>query len=181
LGGNWQVKRGGKRRITTEFHGIVKQGRFLLPPVQKQLRERLLASMKDGTRVKEGLVREVRDGTYKQLQTIFGLVINYIIVSFNDLGWDSSILLKTDLPTGVPVTKGLLKEYFYIVCPIEDEEGNRITLSKANIMQRMKFIDDMRNHAASQWGIDIPDPNPNWQQKVEAKNEGKYNRTRSHK
>ena len=154
-----------------EFHGEIQRGELTLSPKQSESRQQWLAGLKDGTKIKEILVREVRDGTYKQIQTIFGLVIAYIVEGFNDLGWDSSYLLKTDLPTGIPVTKGLLKEYFYVVCPIEDDEGNRITLSQANVLQRMKFIDDTRNYAASQWGMDIPDPDPNWLRKVEAKNE----------
>lgn len=145
-----------------ELHGEILNHELTLSDIQSKSRQQWLASLKDGTRVKETLVRETKEGTYQQIKTIFGLVIAMIVTGFNDLGWDSSYLLKTDLPTGVPITKGLLKEYFYIVCPIEDEEGNRITLSKANIMQRMKFIDDTRNFAASQWGMDIPDPNPNW-------------------
>lgn len=149
-----------------DFHGTIQKGRLTLPAAQKELRMRSLASMKDGTNVRETIVREGRNKTHQQIKTIFGLVIATIIQSFEDNGWDSSILLNTKQPTGVPVTKGLLKEYFYSMCPIENDEGDRITLSKATIEQAMKFIDNTRNWAASQWSIHIQNPDPNWREKL---------------
>lgn len=148
------------------YHGEILNHELNLSPIQSKLRQQWLNSMKDGVRVKEVLTKEGTAKTVQQIRTIFGMVIALIIEGFNDLGWDSSYLLNTKLPTGIPVTKGLLKEYFYVVCPIEDDEGNRITLSGANITQAMKFIDDTRRWAASQWGMNIPDPDPNWQSKL---------------
>ncbi len=148
-----------------DFHCTIQNGRLTLSDVQERLRRQSLASIKDGTLVRETIVREGRNKTHQQIKTIFGLVIAMIIQSFEDNGWDSSIILNTELPTGIPVSKDLLKEYFYIVCPIYDDEGNRITLSKATIEQAMKFIDDIRNWSASQWSIAVPDPDPNWRKK----------------
>jgi hypothetical protein len=121
--------------------------------------------MKDGTPVKMKLTRISPHKTHQQVKTIFGLVIAMIIDVFEERGTDSSILLNTDKPTGVPVSKVLLKEYFYVVCPICDSDGNRITLSKAPIDKAAQFIDEIRNFAATQWSIDVPDPDPNWKLK----------------
>lgn len=101
-----------------------------------------------------------------QLGAIFGLAIAQIIAEFNDLGMDTSYLIKTDKPTGIGVTTDLLKEYLYAVCPIYGDSGGRITLSKANTSQAAKFFDDIRNYASSQWGIVIPDPNPKWREEL---------------
>ena len=147
-----------------EFYGIIKDGKITLSNIQKELRQQYLTSLKDGTLIKETLTKTAKDKTYQQVKTIFGLVITTIINEFNDRGWDSSILLNTEKPTGIATSKGLLKEFFYSVCPIEDDEGNITTLSKATIEQAMKFINNTRDWVASQWGIYVPDPDPNWRE-----------------
>jgi hypothetical protein len=123
--------------------------------------------MKDGTPVKMKLTRISPHKTHQQVKTIFGLVIAMIIDVFEERGTDSSVLLNTDKPTGVPVSKDLLKEYFYVVCPIYDSDSNRITLGsrKVTIEKAAQFIDEIRNFAATQWSIDVPDPDPNWKLK----------------
>ena len=147
-----------------EFHGTIQDGQLTLSAVQEELRKRWLCSIKDRTLVKEAITRTGYNKTHQQVKTVFGLVIATILQNFEDKGWDSSIILNTELPTGMPVTKELLKEYFYTVCTIENDAGDKITLSKATIVQAMKFIDDTRNWSASQWGITVPDPNPNWRE-----------------
>lgn len=153
------------------FHATIKDGQLKLSPVETAMRQRLLASYKDGTMVRETITKEGRAKTCKQIETIFGLVMSTVIQYFDDNGWDSSIILNTKLPTGVSATVSLLKEYFYAVCPIEDDEGKRITLSsdKVTTVIAAKFIDDTRNYAASQWGIYIPDPSPNWREEKNKK------------
>lgn len=150
-----------------EFHGEIKDGKLVLSAAQQELRRRLLASYKDGTRVRETLTKKSPAKTHQQIKTIFGLVVAGVLNVFEDNGWDSSILLNTERPTGIPVSKELLKEYFYAVCPIYDNNENRITLSKTTIDKAAQFINETRNWAASQWGIDIPDPDPNWKDKLQ--------------
>lgn len=149
-----------------KFHGTIQNGQLILPPIQKWLRQQYFATLKDGTLLRETLTKEGFSKTHRQIKTIFGLVITTVIQNFDDNGWDSSIILNTKLPTGIPVTKELLKEFFYVVCPIFNDEGVRITLRKATIEQAMKFIDDIRNWSASQWSIFVPDPDPNWRENV---------------
>ncbi len=121
--------------------------------------------MKSGTPIEETLRKISPHKTNKQIKTIFGLCLTTIIQGFNDNGWDSSILLNLPKPTGIGVSKVLLKEYLYAVCPISNDSGGRVTLSDATIEQAMKFIDDIRNFASSQWSIYVPEPNPDWRTK----------------
>jgi hypothetical protein len=46
-----------------------------------------------------------------------------------------------------------------------NDEGERITLSKADTSQASKFFEDIRAFAASQWSVNIPDPDPDWKRK----------------
>ena len=168
MGGNWQAKRGGKRRITTEFHGIVKQGRFLLPPVQKQLRERLLASMKDGTRIKETLIKEGRAKSPNQVRAHFGLVVEMIRKRFEDMGVDIC---------GICPNKDMIHDILKKACSGVGDMGETLGLSEMTTEQASKFFENCRTWAATQLQLDIPNPDINWRQKkVEVKNEGKYNR-----
>lgn len=144
------------------YTGKIQDGRLTLPNVQRESRKLFLSSMPSGTLIKETIVKISPNKTHKQIKTIFGLVLTMIVEEFNNNGWDSSMILNLSKPTGVEISKNLLKEYFYAVCPISDDEGNNVTLSSASIEQARKFIDNVRNFAVSQWGINIPDPDPNW-------------------
>ena len=147
-----------------QFFGIIKQGKIMLTQSQKLLREHFLASIKDDTRLVETIERDTKPKTYAQIKTIFGLAIAQIVAEFSDRGWDSSMLLNLNKPTGIPISQGLLKEFLYAVCPIYDENDKWITLSKTDTRQAAKFFDEIRNYAASQWSIYIPEPNPNWKE-----------------
>ena len=87
---------------------------------------------------------------------------------FDDRGWDSSILLNLDKPTGIGVTTNFLKEYFYIVTPMYSDDGKRITLSHKDCDTKAasKFFDDVSAWCASQFSIYIPSPDPLWREKT---------------
>ena len=120
-----------------------------------------LTASKDGRYAVE-CKRTRKDKSQEQLGAIFGLAIAMIIAEFNDLGMDTSYLIKTDKPTGIGVTSDFLKEYFYAVCPVFDDDGKRVTLSRMSTAQAASFFDAIRNYASSQWGIVIPDPDRNY-------------------
>lgn len=156
-----------------EFHGTIQFGQIALPDVQNELRDRFLSSLKDGQLIKETITKSDTSKTHQQIKAIFGLALARICDEFEDRGWDSSVILGNKIPTGVAVSKGLLKEYLYIVCPICDDSGNKVTLSQASIPQAAKFFEDIRAWSASQWQIDIPNPDPNWAEKEQDKILGK--------
>jgi hypothetical protein len=149
-----------------EFHGQIQNGRIQLPDAQNELRERFLSSLKDGQLIKETIVKSDTSKTHQQIKAIFGLAMVRICDEMDSRGWDSSVILGNKIPTGVAVSKGLLKEYLYIVCPICDDSGNKVTLSSAStsIPQAAKFFEDIRAWSASQWQIDIPEPQKNWKE-----------------
>lgn len=150
-----------------EFH-FVKQGKILtLSGAQRLLREQYITRLKEGTVVRETLTKTTVNKTHAQIKAIFGLAISFVIERFEEWGWDSSVILGGDIPTGVPVSKVLLKEYFYVMCPICDSDGNRITLSNKNvgIEEANKFFEEIRNLSAAKWQIVIPDPDPEWKKK----------------
>ena len=136
----------------------------MLTQSQKLLHAQFLGTLKDDYRVVMTITRDTKPKTHAQVKTIFGLAIAQIVADFETRGWDSSMLLNMPKPTGVEVSKGLLKEFLYAVCPIYDDNDKLITLSKADTRQAAKFFDEIRNYAASQWSLYIPEPDPRWKE-----------------
>lgn len=154
------------KKITTLY--TVQKGSLTADILQTTLRKRFLNSLKDNTKVSETIAVVSKEKTHQQVKTIFGHIIARIKSEFDDRGWDTSVLLNTPEPSGEGVSVGLLKEYLYIVCPIYDDEGNRITLSnkKCDREKSGRFIDSVMTFASTRWQIFIPDPDPNWNKEL---------------
>lgn len=149
-----------------EFHSIKQDGELKRSPTQEELRQKYIDSLKNGTPVKETLTKQSPNKTHQQVKAFWAMIIAMTLAEFDDRGWDTSILLHLPEPTGVPVSKDLLKEYLYAACPVFDEHSNRVTLSKMSIEQAMEQFESIRNFVASQWSIYIPEPDKNWKDKV---------------
>jgi len=149
-----------------KFVGNISQGRLTLSVSQNALRKNYLQNLKDGTQISEE-IKPIRKGkTHQQVKAIFGLALATVKAEFDDRGWDTSFLYNLSIPTGIEVSVNMLKEYFYGVCPIYSEEGQRITLSHKDCDTKAasNFLEEVRNWSASQWGIYIAEPNPDWKE-----------------
>lgn len=151
-----------------EFHGIIQNGHFELSLTQLKQREAYLSSLKDGTRVIETLRKEGKKKSWEQVKAHWGLVINTILANFESNGWDCSILYNLPMPTGVPVNRDMLHQFFYALFPTY-VDGKLITMSSDEwTTHHSSFLfENVRNFAASQWSIYIPDPDPDWRDKIE--------------
>ncbi len=154
-----------------DFIATVQTGQIVLSLPQAVSRKHWLSTLKDGTCIKETLTKVTKSKTHQQVKAYFGLALNVILSEFEDRGWDTSILLGQTVPTGVSVSKGLLKEYLYAACCPCDDDGNLITISseKMDTIRQAKLFEDVRNWAASQWHIQIPDPSPTWREEKSKK------------
>ena len=112
--------------------------------------------------------RAVKPKSQKQLGAHFGLMMAQAIAQANDNGMDTSSFLKElvtdDLPSGIGLTTNFLKEIFYCLCPMFDDKGKRITLSKSSTVQASKHLEDCTKILAAH-GIYIDSPDPNWKEK----------------
>lgn len=149
---------------TLEFYGAIQNGKLDFPGQQKRIMTEEFAKCKDGTQVYARFGRLKAPKTNAQLRAWWGLFASTVITEFNDRGYDTSFLLNTEKPTGIPIDRDLIKDYLYNVCPVYDSE-RRITMSSMDIEQMCKFFDDCRNFAASQWNIYVPEPDKNWREK----------------
>jgi len=146
------------------------QGRAGPSYVKSTLRqvELYLTSLKDGQPVNIE-VKQIRPNkTNQQVRTVMGYMMTEAITQANDLGIDSStilaFLLDGSIPKGSPITKDLLHEVMYLVCPTTDEDGRRTTLSKMDTQQAAKLFETFRAVLAP-LGIVIADPDPDWKGK----------------
>jgi hypothetical protein len=147
------------------FTGTIIDKELVFAGQQAELRKRYVSSMKDGAVIRESLTKETLPKTHQQCKAHFGLALAMIVESFNDNGWDASMLLKLDTPTGVGINKDLLQCFFYALFPVYDDDHKQITLSKMSTMQASAFFEQIRNFASSQWSIVIPEPDKNWANK----------------
>ncbi len=149
-----------------ETHGKVENGKYVISKVQYDLKQDYLKK-NEGRNIVEILKRETKQRSLSQLRAHFGLALQTIVEAFDERGWDSSFIYNMPIPTGVPVNKDMLQQYFYALYPTTNDKGEIITLSHEDFdtVKEMTFFDAIRNHTSSQWSIYIPDPDPNWKDK----------------
>jgi hypothetical protein len=139
------------------------------PPEQQTLYMRWRENLKDGQMVKtvDSIYRPHK--TWNQVKNHFGNAMRLLVQTFDDRGWDVSMLYRLEKPTGVPVTIAMFQQFFYAMFPTCNDEGKLITMSSADFTTEhcSTLFEAIRNYAASQWSIVIPDPDPNWRERPE--------------
>lgn len=139
-----------------ESHGTIKQGKFLLPAVQRRLREQFLAGMKDGQRIKETLTRDGRAGSIQQARAHFGLIVETIRWRFEEMGVDVC---------GICPNKEMIHEILIKACGGVGDIGETLRFSEMTTTQRSVFFENCRTWAATQLQLDIPDPQKDWKER----------------
>ena len=149
-----------------KFFGTKKDGKLVYPPAIEEKKRRYWKKVPEGALVESSLTVKHRDKTKSQLGMIWGLMMAKAVIMLHDAAIDTSYIYKLKNPTGNPIKERALCDYLYEVCPIYTEDDKRITLSNADTKQASQFFEEARNHLASEFGIDIPDPNPNWKNMI---------------
>lgn len=148
-----------------DFYGTKQNGKLVYPPAIAEAKRKYWERIKEGATVRSSLVVPRADKTDAQLGAIWGLMLTQAALELEDRGFDTSFIYNLSEPTGIAISKDDLCRFFYNACPIYSD-GKKITLSKADIRQASEFFEDVRNYMASQWSINIPDPDPNWKEKL---------------
>jgi len=145
-----------------DFYGTKIKGKPVYPPAISEQRRKAWDKVKEGGRFKSSLTVPRGSKSQSQLGAIWGLMMTQACAELDDRGYDTSFIYNLPDPTGIAIDQETLCGYLYEACPIRNEMGHKITLSKADTIQAAKFFEDVRAFLASQWSIVIPDPNPNW-------------------
>jgi hypothetical protein len=138
-----------------QLHGHVKNGRLTFQPPNDELYMRWLSDCED----KSVTVRLSRSGpmkTNRQLGAYFGLAVTMIREAMIDKGWSIC---------GVAPNKKMIHEILSKCCGGIGPVGEMKRLSDMTIDEAVKFFENVRDWAAAQLHIYIPDPDPNWKDK----------------
>lgn len=136
-----------------EFYGTIQESQLILSDVQEQLRMRWLATIKDGTSVRETLTRKAPAKTHQQVKAHFGLAVEMIRKRFEDMGVDVC---------GVCPNKQMIHDILKKACGGVGDMGESLGLSEMTIEQASKFFDNCRAWSATQLQLVIPEPDKNW-------------------
>lgn len=139
-----------------EFHGIVNSSGILqFPKNVEELRMRLLTEYA-GKSMTERLFVSGRAKTSNQVRAHFGLAVAMIRDRMIELGWTIC---------GVAPNKEMIHEILTKTCGGVGELGSSVRLSAMTTDQAMKFFENIRDWAATQLHLYIPDPDKNWRTK----------------
>jgi len=109
-----------------------------------------------------------------QVRAFWGLFIKTCMEHFQEHYTDTTELLRLlikflieNRPSGCEITESFLKETMYLLNPMYDDDGKRITLSHimADKAKVAEFYDNCCNLVAAIWGIYVPEPQKDWRDK----------------
>jgi len=139
-----------------EFHGIAsKDGTLRFPPAQEKLRMHWLIDC-SGKSVTERLHVSGRAKSQSQVKTHFGLAVMMIREKMIELGWDIC---------GVAPNKEMIHEILTKACMGVGPLGEIVRLSEQTVDQNIKTFENIRAWAATQLGLNIPNPDKDWRSK----------------
>ena len=122
------------------------------------------------------VVREKKPRSQKQLGDMFGNIVATITHEVNEVrqeGVDSLLqfLVDPSIPKGQAATDDFIKAVCYMIAPTFGEDGRKKTLRSMNTAEAAHFTDRIRNIFANY--VEIPEPDPRWQEKETKKNSQK--------
>jgi hypothetical protein len=138
-----------------ETIGVAKSGRYVLAPKEEELYTNWLIDC-DGKFVKAKWTRVGKPKTDKQLATHFALATAKVRQAMIDQG--QSIL-------GVTPNKVMVHEMLSMSCGGVGPLGEMKRLSQMTSSEAHNFFENIRDWAAKNLHIVIPDPDPRWKEK----------------
>jgi hypothetical protein len=139
-----------------ELIGQAKNGHWILPPNAEQLFTRLLLDCENNF-IRGQFSKVGPHKTYKQVRTHFGLAVTLIREAMVEKGWALC---------GVSPNKEMIHEILLKSCGGVGPLGEMKRLSEMTTDEASKFFENIRDWAATQLGVYIPDPDPNWKDKA---------------
>lgn len=135
-----------------EIIAVARQGKLVYQKTADELLTRLL-SESEGKFVKCRYSRVGAHKTHKQVKTHFGLAVVMIREAMIDKGWAIC---------GVAPNKEMIHEILLKCCGGVGPLGEMKRLSEMTTTEAVQFFENVRDWAASQLNIYIPNPDPNW-------------------
>ena len=141
--------------------------RLKFSEVMRGLWKSFLQSCKPGQALSLEIKRLRPNKSHQQVKMIWGLLIESIKRELDDRGIDLGTLIPAArVPHGIPCPREVIMSILYATCNDVGDQGERKTLSKMDIAEAGRFFEKCRNYVAGAFELDIPDPDPRWQQKA---------------
>lgn len=137
-----------------EIVGRAQQGRLVFQKSAEELLTRLLLDCENKF-IKCRYSRIGLHKTHQQVKTHFGLAVAMIRDAMIEMGWSIC---------GISPNKEMIHEILLKACGGVGELGQSKRLSEMTTAEAAQFFENIRDWAATQLGINIPNPDPNWQE-----------------
>jgi len=137
-----------------ETIGVAKGGKYILQGPNKELLARWLDDG-EGNFIKARWTKVGHPKTHKQCKVHFGLAIAKIREAMIGKGWGIC---------GIAPNAQMIHEILTKMCGGVGELGQRKRLSEMTTTEAMQFFENIRDWAATQLGVYIPDPSPTWRE-----------------
>ena len=118
-------------------------------------------SIKDGMTVNLPIIVPKRGKSHAQCKLLFGNMISNAVKQAKEKHITSERFIriglewaKKNIPNGIPLDKGFLHQFMYIVSPTFTDDGEQITLSKMDTEQAHRLFKVMQIFLASP-GLEI--------------------------
>jgi len=144
------------------YHGEIQEGELILSETQNHLRKRWLSSLKNSTRVRLAYTKEGPMKTHQQVKAIFALPVEMIRQQLIEMGIDIC---------GVSPNKEMVYEILKRSCFGVGDNGETLGVSEMTIEQAMQAFENCQRWAALELSLNIPDPSPNWREKIKGENQ----------
>ncbi len=134
------------------LHGISQEGELWLRPAQKELLRRYLTSL-DGAPITMSLAKGGSSKSWSQVKVHFGLAVEMIRQRMVDEGWDIM---------GIAPNKEMIHDILSKCCAGVGPLGATVRLSEMDTKQASQFFENVRDWAATNLCLVIPNPDPSW-------------------
>lgn len=143
-----------------EYFTEVQDGTEVMPTHLKLYRQQWLGRLKNGIQLRHVVTKVGSPKSHQQVKTHFGLCVLMIRDRMKELG------------IGVfncPPSKDMVHEILTRCCMGVGDHGELIRMSSDEMTtaRMAQVFENIRDFAASELHLVIPDPNPHWQSEVE--------------
>lgn len=142
--------------MSHKFIAKIEHGTLVFPELQQELYCRYLADL-EGKLVWIEIRKRGPSKTNQQLRAYFGLAVERIRQAMIDQGIGIF---------GIAPNKLMIHEILTRTCAGVGPLGEQVRVSDMTIDDQYHFFENVRDWAKTQLGITIPDPDPNYKDKI---------------
>ena len=144
-----------------KWTGVIKNGGPAYDTLTLNRRRMFLSNLKEGAKIVEEIKYDRSTKSQKQCAAIFGCFMPIIRERMFDLGFDFD---------GLQPSKDMIKGWLYQWCSGVGEHGETKTLSKMDVVEAGRFIENIRDCCVQRLdNLQLPPLDPAWKEHFKEK------------